>query len=177
MPNTLCARPVSQRKPQRGESAKGLRRRSQGRPSTRQSLLSNCRHAAPSARLWYAAATTYQKAIDADSEYMAAYGGLARVKFATQDVEGIVELMQTALEADAKYAEGYLFLGTALNQLGRQHEAIEPLKRATQLDKKNADAHFRLGEAHYGLAHTKKPLILDNPPSATIKTWLRRRLS
>ena len=104
------------------------------------------------------AATTYQKAIDADSEYMAAYGGLARVKFATQDVEGIVELMQTALETNANYAEGHLFLGTALNQLGRQHEAIEPLKRATELDKKNADAHFRLGEAHYGLGAYQKAI-------------------
>ena len=78
---------------------------------------------------------------------MAAYGGLARIKFATQDVEAIVGLMQAALKADPTYAEGHLFLGTALNQLGRQHEAIEPLRRATELDKKNADAHFRLGEA------------------------------
>ena len=50
---------------------------------------------------------------------MDAYGGLARIKFDTQDLESIVELMQTAVKTNDQYAEGHLYWGTAFNQLGR----------------------------------------------------------
>ena len=102
-------------------------------------------------RDYVAAAKNYSKAIETDSSFTPAYGGLARTKFATEDIEGVIKLMHRATKINPDYTDGHLLLGTALIQIGRQHEAIVPLKKAVDLDAANAEAHFRLSEALYGI--------------------------
>ena len=126
---------------------------------------------------------TYQRSIEADPTYMESYGDLARVKFNTDDIEGVVPLLQNALKIVAEYAElldlakegkteelqnalkkiaeyaeGYRLLGIALNQLGRFHEAIAPLNKAADLDDGYCETHYRLSEAHYGMGNFRQAI-------------------
>ena len=73
-------------------------------------------------------------------------------------------VLQKALAIDAEYVEGQRLLGTALNQLERYHEATGPLGKAVELDGNDCEALYRLGEAHYGMGNSAKPLTTAGAP-------------
>lgn len=110
-------------------------------------------------REFVAAANSYSHAIETDSSFTPAYGGLARTKFATENIEGVIKLMHEAVSINPDYTDGHLLLGTALIQMGRQHEALKPLKKAVDLDANNAEIHFRLGEALYGIGDYREARV------------------
>jgi protein O-GlcNAc transferase len=91
--------------------------------------------------------------------------GLARARFALNQIEAAVEGFQHALRLRPDYVEALSNLGVALIELHRVDEAIVCLRRALALNPIRPELHFNLGRA-----------LRDGPDAEAIERHLRDAL-
>ena len=98
----------------------------------------------------------FEKAIEQDSGYAAAWAGLGAAyglkgSFLSfpELIEKAIECARRAISLDPRHANAYSWLGMAFVSTGRYDEAIEATREAIRLDPKNASAHSALGRAYW----------------------------
>jgi serine/threonine protein kinase/tetratricopeptide (TPR) repeat protein len=98
----------------------------------------------------------FEKAIDMDPNYAAAYAALS----AAYDLKGsflgipelsikAIEFAKKAIELSPRLTHAHQFLGGAYSSTGRYDEAIESMQEAIRLEPNNAGAHASLGRAYW----------------------------
>ncbi|HWN99985.1 MAG TPA: FlgO family outer membrane protein, partial [Blastocatellia bacterium] len=98
----------------------------------------------------------FEKAIELDPNYAAAYAALSAAYDLKGSFLGIPELSTKAIEFAKKAIElsphlthAHQFLGGAYSSMGRYDEAIESMQEAIRLEPNNAGAHASLGRAYW----------------------------
>jgi serine/threonine protein kinase/tetratricopeptide (TPR) repeat protein len=98
----------------------------------------------------------FEKAIEQDPGYAAAYAALS----AAYDLKGsflgipelstkAIDLAKKAIELSPRLTHAHQFLGGAYSSTGRYDEAIESFQEALRLEPNNAGAHASLGRAYW----------------------------
>ncbi|HSF24025.1 MAG TPA: FlgO family outer membrane protein [Blastocatellia bacterium] len=98
----------------------------------------------------------FEKAIEVDPNYAAAYAALS----AAYDLKGsflgipelsvkAIEFARKAIELSPRLTHAHQFLGGAYSSTGRYDEAIESMQEAIRLEPNNAGAHASLGRAYW----------------------------
>jgi non-specific serine/threonine protein kinase len=98
----------------------------------------------------------FEKAVELDPDYAAAYAALSAAYDLKGSFLGIPELSvkaidfaKKAIELSPRLTHAHQFLGGAYSSAGRYDEAIESIKEAVRLEPNNAGAHASLGRAYW----------------------------
>lgn len=110
---------------------------------------------------WEEAIAAYQKAIELDPNYQAAYANLGVTYYQQQQFDLAASQYEKALELNPKDGEvaynlGVLYLQQALSQgeqadLDLLNQAISQLQLASEMSPELAEPYFSLGVAHFAL--------------------------
>lgn len=113
------------------------------------------------ARQWDQAIAAYQKAIELDPNYQAAYANLGVTYYQQQQFDLAASQYEKALELNPKDGEvaynlGVLYLQQALSQGGEPNpellsQAVSQLQLANEMSPELAEPYFSLGVAYFAL--------------------------
>ncbi len=87
----------------------------------------------------------YNKAIELDSNYVAAYNNRGIAKGNLGDYHGAIQDYNKAIELDSKYADAYNNRGNSKRGLGDTRGAMQDYNKATELNPNFADAYINTG--------------------------------
>lgn len=130
------------------------------------------------------AAAAFDKAIEADSQYLRPYVGLTRVRLRQENWEQVSELSEAVLRLNPAAAQYRYFQAVALFNLGRLDES-EAIARSIEdkgEDKEYPQAHQMLGMIHaqrgaFEMAATEFRNYLQMAPNAPSGDDIRRQLN
>ncbi len=126
----------------------------------------------------------YEKILERDPRYAAAYINLGTIYFHLRRYGRAEELYRRATETDPGYVLAFFDLGNVLDELERPEESIRAYQQAVALSPRYADAHYNLalayerkGESRSALRHWQAYVRLDrNGPWADHARCQIRRL-
>ena len=117
---------------------------------------------------WEAAVEAYERVLDMDPGYAAAWNNLGLLHHRMGQYERAGECYRAALEADESCCQASFNLGSLHEDLGDFPVAVTWYRRALEMDADYADAHFNLagvlakmGRAENAAVHWRRYLELD----------------
>ena len=117
---------------------------------------------------WESAVDAYQRVLDMDPRYAAAWNNLGLLHHRMGQYERAGECYRAALEADDTCCQAAFNLGSLHEDLGDFPVAVHWYRRALELDTDYADAHFnlagvlaKLGRGDSAAVHWRRYLELD----------------
>lgn len=100
---------------------------------------------------------SYARALSVRPDLLTAAVNLGRLRIATKNFEGAVEVLKPVVEKHPQSADANQLLGEAYLQTGKNDEAITYFNEAIRLDPQGkADAHLRLAMIHDAAGHKDK---------------------
>jgi len=124
-----------------------LRRPSRATPSGVQDLFLSAVQAEEAGEK-HRAIALYEKILQRDPAYAAAYINLGTIHFHLRQYARAEEFYRKATEADPGYVLAFFDLGNVLDELERPEESIAAYERAVALAPRYADAHYNLALAY-----------------------------
>jgi len=128
-----------------------------------------------------AAIEAYERVIEADPGFAAAYVNLGTIYFAARDLRKAEHYYRRAVEADRNYALAHFNLGNLYEEVGKRTEALLEYQLALKLNPHYADAHYNIallyqsgGQPLKAVRHWKAYLKLD--PGSPWAVIARREL-
>jgi tetratricopeptide (TPR) repeat protein len=131
------------------------------------------------------AIAVYERILQLDPLYAAAYINLGTIFFHLRRFGRAEELYRRATETDPGYVLAFFDLGNVLDELERPEESIQAYEKAVALSPRYADAHYNLalayerkGETRSALRHWQAYVRLDRsgPWSEHARIQIRRLL-
>jgi tetratricopeptide (TPR) repeat protein len=128
------------------------------------------------------AAEAYQKALDLDGNYKAAYG-LARILYDQKKYEEALASVMRSISKYNRLAAAYNLQGILLTQLGRHAEAVGSFESAFRLAPEDVNVRINLGLAYINNKELDKgrlllervlPIIKDPAVKARIEGYLKQ---
>jgi tetratricopeptide (TPR) repeat protein len=95
----------------------------------------------------------FQKAIEMDSQYAAAYTSLGAAYGQKGMIEQSISASKKAIEQDPQNATAYYNLGNAFGKRGNYEEAFAAFFKAVELDPGYAGPHYGLAVCYYATGH------------------------
>lgn len=93
------------------------------------------------------AKTHYQKAVDAQPNYIRPYIKLCALQLQLQELDAAESLAKTLIQKFPKRHEGYTFLGSVNTKQGSHDDAVQNLKKAVSLTRDDPEPYRLLGQA------------------------------
>jgi tetratricopeptide (TPR) repeat protein len=131
---------------------------------------------------WEEAVTAYERVIEVDPHYAAAWNNLGLLRHRMAQYDGATECYRRASEEDPSLAQAVYNLGVVAEDLGDSLSAIFYYRKALEIDPGYADAHFNLasalereGRTAEGKSHWREYVRLD--PQSHWASIARRHLS
>jgi tetratricopeptide (TPR) repeat protein len=121
--------------------------------------LSNYGNALPDAGNASEALTYYNRAIELNPRFYAAYGNRGSAKLNLGDYKGAVADFQEALRINPHYYDAHYNWGNALARQGKTEEAIGHFQEALRIYPYYSDAHYNWGNALAGQGKTEEAII------------------
>jgi len=114
----------------------------------------------------------YQKAIDCDKHYAAAFNNLGKAYYSQEQLDKAKEYYQTAINLADHYDDAHYNLGILLTKLGENKEAIQHLEKSVSLNPNRPAAYGQLAEVYLQEADYPKAIDhykrrLDDEPEHT----------
>ena len=129
-----------------------------------------------------AALTAWQRVVEADPSWTAAWLQTGRVALESSNVGVALQAGESAIALDPNSAPAHQVFAASLSRAGYSRDAAEQLERALQLAPGNAPGHLALaglyardlGEVELARPHYETVLALDpkHPQAAAIRLWL-----
>jgi len=101
------------------------------------------------------AITEFQKELEINPGYAAAYYKLADAYSRVQKFDEAEKLLQRSIWLDATSTGPYVLLGKVLQKKGETELAVRALQRALAMDPNNAIPHYLLGQCYRELGHAE----------------------